>query len=136
MGRLTNLLGWFVLPCCLLLEPASIARAQGRNPNVQITQTGLVLTVLSMVILLIVFFLARVSKQNSQPESEEPPAAAPDADSSEQPSTPATNTEPAEEGPIANVRCPRCGQVVVDYKAVRRDKLFCPSCGELLRPAP
>jgi hypothetical protein len=120
---------------------------------------GLSLTVVSMMILLLVF-LASARQPPLPPELDhkaEPstasaaPAHATRVDPPAAPPAPANLTvaEPApppgatkatedslESGDSATVKCPRCGKVVVDFKEMRVDALSCPGCGELLRPAP
>lgn len=98
---------------------------------------GLILTVTAMVILLVVLAAARNQKQQSDSRGAENAALKADSGGKGE-ATPAPEPDPEPEpvGGVARVKCPRCKQVVVDFVEMRRDALRCPSCSELLRPAP
>jgi ribosomal protein S27E len=142
---------------CPATDLGSTAYAQGgleqllqkQQPGDQpLVSIGLTLTVVSLMLYLLVI-LAAASKQKQPTESQEAQTTAMNAEVTEprersnveeaetsKTAQAESNPEPENRGGILAVRCPRCGQVVADFKEMRRDALYCPACGDLLRPAP
>jgi uncharacterized C2H2 Zn-finger protein len=147
MNPRTGLLVGLAIAACLVMAFTPAAHAQdGLQQLIEKQQAqnrqgpppvGIILTVVSMVMLILVAALASaLSQQTEANETKdgESDAAAPAPTPG--PTPPPAGQEPQDGEGVSRVRCPRCAQVVVDFKGLRRDALSCPNCGDVLRPAP